>query len=105
MPSNSNEAQIILALQALQNNKKLSIQAAAQIYGVSRKTLERRRAGKPARRDIPANSRILTDLEEQTIVQYVLELSECAFPPRLSGVEDIANQLLRVCDVPPVGKR
>ncbi len=28
-----------------------------------------------------------------------------AFPPRLGSVEDIANQLLRVCNAPPVGKR
>jgi hypothetical protein len=38
------------------------------------------------------------------LVQYILELSERAFPPSLRGVEDIANQLLRVRDAPPVGK-
>ena len=68
-------------------------------------TLYRRRAGKPVRRDIPANLRNLTDLEEQTIVQYILELSAHAFLPRLSSIEDIANQLLRVYDVPPIGQR
>ncbi len=105
MPSNSNEAHIILALQALQNDKNLSERAVAKIYGVDRRTLGRRRAGRPARRDIPANSRNLTDLEEQTIVQYVVGLYTRAFPPRLGGVEDMANQLLRVRDAPPVGKR
>ena len=91
MPSTSNEAKIILALQALEKDEKLSVRAAAKIYGVARKTLGRRRAGTPARRDIPANSRNLTDLEEQTIVQYVVELYTRAFPPRLGGVEDMAN--------------
>jgi hypothetical protein len=105
MPSTSNEARVILALQALQKDKNLSVRAAAKIYGVARKTLGRRRAGIPARRDIPANSRNLTDLEEQTIVQYVVELYTRAFPPRLGDVEDMANQLLRVRDAPPVGKR
>jgi len=105
MPSTSNEAKIILALQALEKDEKLSVRAVAKIYGVARKTLGRRRAGKPARRDSPANSRNLTDLEEQTIVQYVVELYTRAFPPRLGGVEDMANQLLYARDAPPVGKR
>jgi len=39
------------------------------------------------------------------IVQYVIELYTRAFPPRLCGVEDMANQLRRVRDAPPVGKR
>ena len=105
MPATSKEAHIILALEALANDKNLSVAAAAKIYNVDRSTLRHRRAGRPARRDIPANSRILTDLEEKTIVQYVIELCTRAFPPRLCGVEDMANQLRRVRDAPPVGKR
>ena len=104
MPSTSKESQMILALQALQNDKKLSIRAAAKAYGVSQATLGRRRAGKPARCDTAPKSKKLTLLEERTIVQYIIELSTRAFPPRLCGVEDMANQLLRVRDAPPVGQ-
>jgi hypothetical protein len=104
MPAASKEGQIILALQALQNDKNLSVRAAAKIYGVPRKTLGRRRAGKPARYDTTPKSRKLTPSEEDAIVQYIIELSERAFPPRLRGVEDMANQLLRVRDAAPVGK-
>ncbi|KAL2125942.1 hypothetical protein VTI74DRAFT_2180 [Chaetomium olivicolor] len=67
-------------------------------------TLIRRRAGRPARRDTTPNSRRLTNSEERAIVQHVIELSARAFPPRLRGVEDMANQLLRARDAPPVGK-
>ena len=35
----------------------------------------------------------------------MIELYIRAFPPRLCGVEDMANQLLRERDAPPVGKR
>lgn len=98
------EARVNLAIEAIQNDKHLSIRAAAKIYNVSYTTLHDRRAGKPARRDIPANSRKLTDLEERAIVQYVLELITRSFPPRLCGVEDMANQLLRARDAPRVGK-
>jgi len=101
----SKETKLILALEALENDEILSLRAAAKIYNVHHTTLFRRRAGKPARRDIPANLRNLTDLEEQTIVQYVIELSTRAVPLRLCGVEDMANHLRHERDAPPVGKR
>ena len=104
MPSTSNEARVILALEAIRNDEKLSLRAAAKVYSVPYTTLYHRRAGMPARRDTTPNSRQLTDSEEKAIVQYVLELVARSFPPRLHGVEDMANQLLRVRDAPPVGK-
>ncbi|KAL0940553.1 transposase [Colletotrichum truncatum] len=51
------------------------------------------------------NSRNLLDLEEKTIVEYILDLDARSFPPRLSGVEEMANRLLAERDAPPVGKR
>jgi hypothetical protein len=104
MPATLKKGQIILALQALQNDKNLSVRAAAKIYGVSQATLGRRRAGKPARCDITPNSKKLTQPEEEAIIRYIIELNARAFPPRLSSVEDMTNQLLRVRDAPPVGK-
>ena len=105
LPPPSNETRVILAIEALGNYKKLSLRAVAKLCNVPESTLCDRRAGRPARRDIPANSRNLTDLEEQTIVQYVVELYTRAFPPRLGGVEDMAIQLLRARYAPSVGKR
>ena len=104
MPSTSKKARVILALEALQNDKKLSLRAVAKLYNVPVTTLYDRRAGRTARRDSPVNSKKLTKSEEEAIVQYVLELDARSFPPRLRSVEDMANQLLRVRDAPPVGK-
>jgi helix-turn-helix, Psq domain len=104
MESISSEARVILALEAIQKDDSISIRAAAKIYNVPATTLRRRRDGFTARRDTKPNLKKLTDLEERAIVQYVTELSARSFPPRLCGVEDMANQLLRVCDAPPVGK-
>ena len=104
MESTPYEARVNLALEAIQKDENLSLQAAAKIYNVAINTIRNRRAGKPARHNIPANSRNLTELEETTIVQYVVELSTHSFPPRLRGVEDIANNLLRARDASPVGK-
>jgi hypothetical protein len=89
----SAKSRLILALEAIQKDNNLSIRRAAKIYNVAATTIRDRRAGKPARRDIPANSRKLTDLEEKAIVEHVVELSRRSFPPRLRGVEDMANQL------------
>src|SRR5512140_61228 len=105
MENPSKEARILLALQAIKNDHKLSIAAAGRHYDVPPSTLRDRRDGKPARRDTPANSRKLTDLEEQTIVRYITELCARAFHPRLCYVEDMANRLLRERDAPPVGIR
>ena len=91
MSSTSKEARVILALAALQNDKKLSLRAVAKLYNVPVTTLSDRRAGRPARRDLPANSRRLTDSEEKAIVQYILDLDTRSFPPRLAGMEDMAN--------------
>jgi len=103
MPSTSDESRVILALQALQNDKKLSVLAIAKIYNVNRMTLTRRRASRPTRRDTTPNSKKLTKSEEEAIVQYILKLDIRSFLLRLSGVEDMANHLLRVRDAPPIG--
>ncbi|KAJ3542019.1 hypothetical protein NM208_g4316 [Fusarium decemcellulare] len=99
------EARMLLALQALQNNLKLSIRRAADIYKVNRMTLRRRQNGIESRRDSIPKSRRLSDLEEQIIVQFILDLDLRGFPPRQRYVEEMANRLLADRDAPPVGKR
>ena len=62
MSQSSNEARILLALQAIQNNPKLNIQRAATIYKVHYRTLHRRQHGIQSRRDTIQKSRRLSDL-------------------------------------------
>lgn len=57
------------------------------------------------RRDIIANSRKLTNLEESVLIKYILDLATKGFPPRVSVVEDMANRLLATRDSPRVGTR
>jgi hypothetical protein len=68
MSPTSKEARMLLALEALQNNEKLSLRAAAKLYNVPAITLSNRHAGRPTRRDLSANPRQLTDSEEKAIV-------------------------------------
>ena len=95
---------MILALKAIQSNKKLSLRAAAKLYNVLEITLRHRRNGIPTRRDSLANLKKLTQSKEEAIVKYILDLVKRTFPPRLYSIEDIANQLLHVHDKPPIGK-
>ncbi|PHH51899.1 Nephrocystin-3 [Ceratocystis fimbriata CBS 114723] len=69
------------------------------------RTLYDRYHGKPSRSDIVPKSRKLSDLEEQVIVEYIINLGSRGFPPRLRGVEEMANRLLADRDASPVGKR
>ena len=68
MASLSYEARVILALEAIRKDQKLSIRAAAKTYDVSDRTLRRRRDGHLARRDTSPKSRKLTKSEEEAII-------------------------------------
>jgi len=96
------EAKLVIALKACKNDSKLNLRAASKIYTVPYTTLHHRHSGTPSRCNTPANSRKLTDLEEKTIIQYILKLYAYVFHPQLLYVEDIANQLLRKRNAPPI---
>ena len=84
------EAQIQLAIEALEQDATLSQRRAAAIYRVSETTLRERRAGRPSRADAMANSRNLDTNEERVIVKHILELVARGFPPRLEAIANIA---------------
>src|SRR6478609_10333750 len=94
MSQPSNEARVLLALQALQKDPKLSVRRAAKIYEVNRNTLSNQKNGRQSRRDTMANSRKLSKLEEETVLYYALDLDSRGFPCRISVIEDMANRLL-----------
>jgi hypothetical protein len=98
------KSRILLALQALQNDPKLSGRKAATRYDINYRTLNRRRNGIRSKRDITTKSRNLSDLEEQIIVRFILDLDSRGFPPRRDFVEKMANSLLTDRNASPVGK-
>ncbi|SCO80708.1 related to transposase [Fusarium oxysporum] len=105
MSQSFKESQIILALQAYQADPKLSLRCAAKIYDVSFDALNRRHHGIPARKDYIPSSRKLSNLEEEVIVQYILNLDSRGFPPRHYDIKEMANRLLTDRDALPVSKR
>ena len=105
MSQKINETQLNLALQAIRKTPQLSAWRAAKIYQVDYRRLSERLHGVLPRRDILANSRKLTNLEELVLSNYILELDSKGFPLWLCIVEDIANRIIELRDGKRVGPR
>jgi predicted XRE-type DNA-binding protein len=104
MPFTWRESDMTIAINTLRTSPHLKISRVARIFHVPRTTLSDRVKGKSSRQDILANLRKLTDLEEEVIVRYILDLDSRAFPPRRSSVEDMANRILADRNGGRVGK-
>jgi hypothetical protein len=105
MSQSSNEARILLAFRLFkitQNYLFAALQAFTKSPSVP---LQHRQDGIQSRRDYIPKSRKLSDLEEQIIVRFILDLDSRGFPSRLRFVEELANSLLTDRDMLPVGKR
>ena len=99
----SNEADVQLAILSINSCQIQSNRNAAAVYNVSERTIRRRRAGKPARRDCQPNSKKLTQVEEEVIVQYILDLDQRGFAPTYAAVRDMADKLLAARGAGQVG--
>ena len=104
METSSKEARIILAIEAIRKSKNLSITKAAKLYTVPRSTLRDRINGRSNQMETRANSHNITELEEEVIVLYILDMDSRGFPPKLKNVEDIANHILESRGAKRVGK-
>ncbi len=80
------EARIILAIEAIRTSKKLSKRSVANIYKVPKVILRHRIAGRTYRPKIKANCYKLNNLEEDTIILYILNLDLRGFAPRIASV-------------------
>ena len=94
MEVHTQEARILLAIEAIQSSKKISRRSAAKIYRVPYTTLSKRIAGIAPRDKSRPNYSKLLKLEEEVIIRYILNLDSRGFTPRLTSVEDITNYIL-----------
>jgi hypothetical protein len=104
MEIQTQEARIILAIEAIRTSRKLSRRSAAKIYNVPESTLRNRMTGRTSRRELKANCHKLTELEEEVIVRNILDMDTRGFAPRPTGVEDMANHILKSRGGRRVGK-
>ena len=103
--SSYNEGTLYLAIQATKSIVPDSTNHASKAFVVPRTTLRRRRAGKLTRRDCEANSKKLTKVEEEAIVDRILELDAQGKGATRTMVQDMANDLLAARGEGPVGKQ
>jgi predicted HTH domain antitoxin len=68
MEIQTQEARIILAIEAIRTSKKLSCRSAAKLYNIPRATLGHRMAGRTPQRELKANCHKLTELEETVLL-------------------------------------
>jgi hypothetical protein len=98
------EGRILLALSAYNNCQFKSLRLAAKAFKVPPSTLTDRYNGFTHISQRRNGRQKLTATEEQTIVQYILDLNSRGFAPRLCEVADMADKLLAVRGGEPVGK-
>jgi hypothetical protein len=101
----SNEADIQLAISSINTKQLYSNRAAAAVFNVADRTLRRRRAGISSRRDCQPNSKKLTQLEEEVIISYILNLDQRGFAPTYAAVRDMADKLLAARGRGQVGQK
>ena len=99
------EADILLAILAIDSGQIPSVRRAAATFSIPEATLRDRRAGKSAQRDCELKSKKLTKLEEEVIVKHVLDLDLRGFAPSLSTVRDMADKLLAERSAGQVGQK
>ncbi|KAH7563633.1 plasma membrane calciumhypothetical proteintransporting atpase 2 [Bipolaris maydis] len=90
----SREGRISLAITSCRSNPKQSLRALAMAFDIPRSTLQTRVSGTKPRSEIrPANCK-LSPIEEQSLVQWILDLDRRGFPPYIIDVRRMADALL-----------
>ena len=98
------EGDIYIAISDINSKQIRSERRAAEVYSIPRTTIQDRRAGRRARRDCEPNSKRLTKLEEEVVLDNILNASLRGVPLTKALVRDMADRLLRERGGKPVSK-
>jgi hypothetical protein len=105
----SREGRLCLAVVSYQSNQKQSLRALAAAYDVPESTLRTRLRGTQPRSETVSVNRKLSPIEEQSLVQWILNLDQRGFPARIIDVRRMADALLAARGQdpppPPTGKK
>ena len=88
------EGRILIALQAYKKGQIKSLRAAAQLYDIPKSTLQDRATGMASRVEKRWYSYKLTQLEEDSLSQWILSMDSRGAAPRPSTIREMANILL-----------
>jgi hypothetical protein len=88
------EGRLALSMQAIQTRQVSSLRQAVRLYDIPRTTLRDRVKGALPQAASNAQKRKLHLLEEQSLVQWILDLDRRGFPPQLIDVQRMADHIL-----------
>ncbi|KAF7712132.1 HTH Psq-type DNA-binding domain-containing protein [Penicillium ucsense] len=92
--SANQEGKILLALDDIKNGRIKSLRAAAKLYEIPPATLHHRARGRLPRVDQRPPSYKLTDLEENSLNEWIISIDTRRAAPRPTTIAEIANILL-----------
>jgi hypothetical protein len=88
------EGRLSLAIDTIQKNRLSTATRAATLYTIPRTTLLRRLQSALPKATANAQKRRLSPIEEQSLVQWILDLDRRGFPPQVIDVRRMADALL-----------
>ena len=88
------EGRLSLAIAAIQRDQIQHVYSAAKLYNTPLSTLQDRLAGALPQAAANAKKRKLLLTEEQSLVQWILDLDRRGFPPQIIDVRRMADALL-----------
>ena len=74
-----------------------SVAAAAEAHEVPESTLQARVKGRKSRAEAKEEMQLLAKAEEDTLVQWILDVSKAGYPPRKPQVWEMAEQIRYEC--------
>jgi Tc5 transposase DNA-binding domain len=89
------------ALQDLAEGKYPSVRAAAAAYSLNHATLRNRRAERPNRRESHAYRQILSPVQEDQLVEWILSLERQGHAPTHRQVQEMAQKVSIQSGGPP----
>jgi hypothetical protein len=90
----SREGRISQAIASYRNSPRRSLRALATAYDIPRSTLQTRLHGTQPQSETTSVNRKLHPIEEQSFVQWILDLDRQGFPPQAINVQQMADALL-----------
>jgi hypothetical protein len=91
----TNKARIILVIEAIRSSSKISIRRAIILYEIPRNSFSYKLAGQISCNKTKINCHKLTEIEEEVIIRYILDLNTRGFAPRFAGIKNITNYILK----------
>jgi hypothetical protein len=101
LKSANQEGKIILALNDLENGRVKTLRAAAKLYEIPLTTLHARTDGRISRVDKRPSGHKLTQLEEDSLTQWIISMDSRGAAPRPATVREMANILLAARGITP----